>query len=179
MHRRAGARVNVYRLWWAPGAGLVKGETLGQDGRLVKLDLVCARLSGRNLGDITREATFEAVAALDEGPLDRTPITLAEAIKLISPLNINLQAVAGYKLVEIDLIKGCRFIFAAAEGGIERSVFLFRNRSEAARVRGDRLASGKFHLVMEAPTKIEEVRPADRELLKKLAALVFHNQKAP
>lgn len=119
VHRSWEDQADSSRWWYAPDWGLVKAETLTPDGLLRTIELTCAKIGDREIGDLTKLLEVTA-AAQDDGPAaagpdaDR-PIGLGEVVAAIRPLNIDAQTIEGHKLAEIIIRGRCELVFRPVE----------------------------------------------------------------
>jgi|GEM_PF-3482710 len=181
-HRSVGGQRTSVRIWWAPDVGMVRGESLTSDGLLKTVELVCAELGGVTVGDVSLACDFDFYdlqhQKSQEAVTTSEPITLAEIIGLLSPLNVETQRIDGFLLREITTRGSTQLVFTdvADENLPELRIRLFRSSVEARRYRGERIAAGDMVALLMPIEEIPEAFARRRiRLFRKIVSLIRHN----
>ena len=182
LHRSVSGRRTSVRAWLASGVGMVRGESLTSDGLLKTVELVCAELGGVVVGDVSLGCDFDFYdlqhQKIQDAVITSEPITLAELIRLLSPLNVETQQVDGFLLREITTRGSTQLVFTDArdESLPEIRIRLFRTGVEARRYRGERTQAGDMvALLIPAEGVPEEFARRRITLFRKVVALLRYN----
>ena len=182
LHRSVGGRRTSVRSWLAGGVGMVRGESLTSDGLLKTVELVCAELGGTVIGDVSLSCDFDFFdlqhQKIQESLLSSEPITLAELIRLLAPLNVETQQVEGFLLREITTRGSTQLVFTDAGDDAlpEIRIRLFRTGVEARRYRGERTRAGDMvALLIPAEGVPEDFGQRRIALFRKVVALIRYN----